>query len=580
MPSSSSQAERDRGRAPRVPMGCRWMVLVLVVCGAQAWPTQGVALRLHVRARAQVEAHVFARAGEVVVRGQLTDARGRGIANAAVNVTLAAPVAGPMGTGRHAQVTTRRAGRFEAVFPRAEVPLRALKVRLRATYAGDPSYGSAQVDRIAPVDKPRADVEVEVRPAVVSSDLSALAVSVYVGVAGVPLGQRAVRLAVDQVALPTLETGPEGWAEARVPLAKLLPAGLRTLSATVPDGAHVAGRTVRVPLDVRMALGVDLRRSERACPDDATCVEGEVRVHVGGGQTRPARNATVTLHADRTRLGSIGVEADGRFAARLRGDVLAELFAPGAIGVVAEARVPAPFHDVGWSPVLAVDVPPPTSPSEWIYVALLVALALGLAWRRWRDLVRERTLLAEQDAAAAGLPARQVRHVGDGDAGHVVRGCVLHGETGAPTAAVVVAQGPEAQRLVEADDHGRFDFGALRGGAWTLRVEAPEHEPLQVALTVPHDGTYDGCELLPRSCRAVARGRFAATVAHHTGRTVDWLRETPALVEPRWMRARRRGHGAIREAVDAADVALYGRKTDADALERLDAALGRTEEGA
>lgn len=555
-------------------------ILLFATVGATLLqPMRGDALRLQIRARAKVEAQVFSRGTDVVVRGRVRDARGRGISGVSVALSLTPPTAGPGGVGVHASARTGHTGHFEATWPRAKVPLRKEKTRVRAVFAGSPSHGAAKHDFVAHVGRPIADLEVEVHPARVTTDLKEVRISAFVGLVGVPQQGRDVLLTLDGVRVKSLSTQADGWAELRMPVSQLLPAGLHTLRVSTPDGHHINGRSVDVPVEVLHALAVTLRISSGPCDEGGTCIEGEVRSHRGSKQTAPVAGASITLHAERRRLGTLQAGSDGRFAARLRADVLAESFAPGAIGIVAEVRVAAPYYEVGWSPVIAVDVPPPSSPSEWLYGVFLLLVAAGFGLRRMGDLRRERALAKDLEAQAAGLPVNHVRHIGGAEAtaagGRAFRGVVLHGETGRPLPALLVLSGPDNHEI-EAST-GRFDVRDLAAGKWQVIVRAPEHEVLTLALSVPHDGTYDGCELLPHSCRAVVRGRFSAMIARHTGRAVDWRVETPALVEARWMRKRRRGHGAIRGAVNATDAALYGRRTEPSDLERVTQALAEAD---
>ncbi|MCO4761938.1 MAG: hypothetical protein KC502_10565 [Myxococcales bacterium] len=494
---------------------------------------------------------------------------------APVAVSLAPPTVGPIGVGVHRKTASGARGRFEIEVPTDRAPLREQRIRLRAQAADSPSHGSAVYDGVVHVGRPVADVEVEVHPTRVLTDLKEIRVSAFVGLAGVPSHNHVVNVAVDNRNLARATTGEDGWAEVSIAVKRLLPAGVHQLRVSTPATAHVNGRTVAKTIEVHVAVDVALHRITTGCEANSVCIEGSVRAHSDGATELPVKGAAVILHGERHQLGILRTNADGRFAARLRMDVLSDLFAPGAIGVVAEVRVPKPFHEVGWSPVVAVDIPPPSSPSEWLYLGFLSLIAMALVGRRWFDRRRERALADELAATAAGLPVLQVRHTGSGTDSTVLRGVVIHGESGQPSPATLILDGPQPQTVPAPT--GNFDISGLAVGRWTLRIMTTEHEPLDVVMTIPHDGTFDGCELLPRSCRAIVRGQFSATVNKHTGRAVDWRDETPARVEDRWMRARRRGHAAIRLAVEVTDAALYGRQTELSDAQRVSDALEETE---
>ena len=281
----------------------------------------------------------------------------------------------------------------------------------------------------------------------------------------------------------------------------------------------------------------------------------------------------MTLHAERQRLGSVPVQASGQFAARLRGDVLRNLFAPGVVGIVAEAVVAEPWHPPGWSDVVAIDLPAPASILVWLYAGLVAALIAGLLWRRWRDRRRELALADELAAAVAGLSPVRVRSVAAGGRGDWLTGAILDGERGRPTAGTLLLVGPgEASIAVDAID-GRCEIGPLVPGSWRLTVDVAEHAPFALQFDVPHDGIFDGCELLPRSCRAVVRGALSERVEAASGKGVDWQRETPRLAEKRWLGGRRRGHVRIRAAVTAVEAALYGRTASREVVAAVEHGL-------
>ncbi len=281
-----------------------------------------------------------------------------------------------------------------------------------------------------------------------------------------------------------------------------------------------------------------------------------------------------------SRLLQVAADEQGRFFARLDGDVMRRAFGTGDIGVVARGRLATPFSEPGWSEVVALRAPLPESMSQWLYAALLALMAAALVWRRVRDRLRERALARELEDIAAGLPTTSVRRAGTGGiAMRDLRGTVLHGENGRPTPATVELRDGEGAlvRGFDAPD-GRVFVEGMDDGDWVLRVQVDEHEPLELGVRIPHDGIYDGCELLPRSHRAVVRGAYAGVIRRASERAMDWRRETPRMAEPRWLSASRRGHALIRDAVARVERAVYGRPTSAAHVRAAREAIEAAEE--
>jgi hypothetical protein len=248
---------------------------------------------------------------------------------------------------------------------------------------------------------------------------------------------------------------------------------------------------------------------------------------------------------------------------------------------VVRAQVPAPFHEIGWSPIAVLELRAPPSLSGWVYGAALLGLA-GLAVAgRLRARRREKALLDQREADEAGLPSQAVRRVGDGGLEScLLRGCVVHGETGRAVAAQLLLTSAAGDALVAEIDcpDGLFHIDSLRPGHYRLYVRCIEHEVLALSVELPHDGTFDGCALLPASCRAVVRGSFAASVRRFTGRPIDWAVETPREVEPRWSGSVRRGQGEVRDAVRKVERALYGAHTEPEVADAARKAVQQVEE--
>ena len=581
--------------------GTRW---ILVLAATLLWPTLAEAhrLRLRVRTNLTLTAATATQLGEVVIGGRLLDARGRGVAGRPVAVSIrwlglpqgpselalaATPGTAPGGTGDTSrEVVTGSTGGFRATWPRTELPMRRGRLAVRASFLGNDALAGSDEETVFDLDQARGEVRLEVEPLRLSTDLDAAKVAVFAGVEGQPLAGRPVTLRIDGHPVAVLRSGADGWIETQLSLKRLLPTGTRNLSAEMEGTRDIRGARAQVALQVAVAVEVALAVRQDDCPQARICLQGRVLVHRGEGRLEPPKQAALMIDAQQVRLGHVPVRADGRFAVSLNSEALSERFGPGPLAVVALADVPQAFHLTGLSDVVAIDVPPPPALSHWLYLALIMVLAVGLAWRRWQDRRRERSLAEELAAVAAGLPVQAVRRVGTGGLDvHLLRGTVIHGENGRPVAARVGAfplpeeldQMGEEGILLDCHD-GRFRFGPLTPGDWLLRVECEEHEPLEIPLLVPHDGTFDGCELLPRSCRALVRSALGRAVHRRTGTAVDWWRETPRGLEPRWRAALRRGHREVRVAVSAADSALYGRKTEMVELGQVRANIERVDE--
>lgn len=569
------------------------------------WPFAAAGHRLRVRARTSMTltATDLPATAEIVIGGRLLDARGRGVSGRPVSVrvtwlesgaavvaavpTPGAAAAQPKAPGEMSRtVTTGINGVFRTRWKRSQLPLRTGRLQVHCSFFGNDTFAGAEQVTLFDLAQARGQVRLEVEPMRSSTDLTSVKVAVFAGVEGQPLAGRRLKLQVDGRPLNVFYSGPDGWVERQVAMASLLPPGTRRLSVEMSGSRDVSAARAEVAIEVAVAVDVALALRQQDCPEGRICLQGRVLVHRGDGHRVPPTAAAVMIDAERVRLGHVPLREDGRFAVSLNAEALSARFAPGPLPVVALAEVPQAFHLTGLSEVVAVDVPPPPSLSHWLYLGLIALVVLGMVWRRWQDRRRERRIAEELAAAAAGLPVQSVRRSGAGGIDlHGVRGVVLHGETGRPVAArVLVTPVPVEGELLPGEmaaldcPDGQFRLGPLAAGSWQLEVSCAEHETLNLALELPHDGTFDGCEVLPNSCRALVRSALGRAVRRRTGKAVDWWQETPRAVEPRWRAALRRGHREARAAVAAAERALYGRKTEPGDLHEVRSAIERVEE--
>lgn len=556
-----------------------------MLCAVVTTCVPAAALRLRVRARATATVQAHRVSGGAIIRGQLHDVRGRPVAGVAVQLSVQRVQRGAaddderVGPPETMTAQTSMRGMFEG---RVAQLAGDHDLRVTARFAGTPQFAATQIARRLAPGKLQPKLEVQVKPALLTTDVEALDVAVFVGGPLEPLDDRVVKVQVDGQLRAALRTGPDGWATWRPATSALMPLGAHEISFEAPETASENAAFGRAAVELHRATVVALRATEsiagKACGARQVCLAGEVAGVEPGGRLVPAAAATVSLHANRGRLIDTVADDAGRFAVRLDGDVLRRALGTGDIGVVARAQLPEPFSEPGWSPIVALRAPLPQTISQWLYAALLALMAGWLVWRRIADRMRQRTLARELEDLAAGLPTATVRRAGSGGLRQrTVRGVVMHGETGRPARATVTVTSADGAAVQSADcPDGLVLLSEMQDGAWTLQVTVDEHEPLTLQVVIPHDGTFDGCELLPRSNRALVRGAYAGAIRRASDRPMDWRHETPKMAEVRWITASRRGHALIRAAVRAVDRAVYGRPTGLDqvraATEALDAA--------
>lgn len=592
----------------RRPFGlCLAALALLALPLLLSWARPALAARIRLQARTQLEVHAEQVQSELRVRGRLFELRGGGVAGASISVQ---PVDADGGTrpfgaasadGGHVPalplasvVRTDAGGRFEAVFPRILLPSDRESVQVKIVFAGDPGHARSDAALEVRLGQAAARLELSAEPARLTTDVAGTRLHVRGQVGSLPLAGRLVAIRIDHVEFANATLDEQGEAELDLPTASLVPKGVHTVIAELPPRADVAAASARLSVEVLGALRLSWHlhptrsggvpseaaaaRLGAGCGEDTICLEGSAAIADGRGGSIPASGAVITVHAARTRLGSVIASADGAFVVRLRLPVLAELLPPGPVGLVAEAELAEPWISPGWSEVVAIDVPRPVATLELIYGAILALLLVGLGWRLLRAHWRERRAALELAKVDAGLTTTM--RAGHGQERLRLRGRVRDGELGRPLPAALTLRGPgERSVQLATEDDGGFDFGELGAGGFRLTVEAEGHAQLEVVLEIPHDGAFDGCQLMPVSLRAVARHALSARVAAASGRGIDWSNETPRSAEPRWLAARRRGHARIRAAVRLAEAAIYGRRVDPAVVQGVQEALKSSDEG-
>jgi len=540
------------------------------------------ALRIQLRARTDLRLQATQEAAGLRLRGQLSDSRGAPVGGAAV---VFAVVTG-QGPTVDLQAMTNESGLFDALVARDRLPEAADLVHVEARFGGDPRLGESTAATTLDVQKLEAAIELHLETDRVAADAAPLEALLDVRSGELPIPGAPVQILIDGRALVLVRTAGDGHARASIPIEQLGQPGRHVVQAAVLPSEQFNEASAAARVEVHMGLAVELHvrpgSAGQTCALGDWCLQGSVSLLSAQGP-EPAPDCAISLHADRHLLGNLVSNADGRFAGVLRGAFVASLFAPGAVGLVAQAQSQQAFIDVGWSPIAVLDVPFPPQLSGWFYgVPVLLLLGVTLL-QRWRARRRERALLVRSEATSAGLPSEAVRRTSEvALPSCTLRGTILHGETGRPTPGTLTLQPFTATTLADPRcihcPDGWFDTGELPTGRYLLRVACQEHEELLLPVDLPHDGTFDGCELLPSSCRAIVRGSFAAALRRWTGRGVDWTSETPRDVEPRWASAARRGQGEIREAIRRVDRALYGARTESPEVRSARQAIHRVSE--
>lgn len=559
----------------------RWVGQMRTWCVAAAllFAQQAQGARIHVRSRTTLTVTVSAGPDGPQAEGRLVDARAMALSGAAV----AAHFVGEFGRGspRSVSATTDSEGRFRVLLVTdAAVPLSG-EIHVEAEFAGDAAHGEARAEATADLAKAQPTLELDLPTRRWSWSAAEWTATVTARVGNQPVASAPIQLAIDGRDVLLLRTDAKGQATARLPLTAVGGLGHHQVSAGI---AATEARNEAKGQDffdlygaIDVAVEVKAGAAGGRCGPDDFCLEGKATV-AGPLHPEALPLAAVMLYGDKQVIGNLVTDGDGRFAAVLRGEALQKYAKKGSLQLVVQVAAGRPWLDDGWSDVIPLQLAAPGAWQEWVaavsLAAALAALTIRAVWRRWR---RNQAELERQDHEA-GLPTDAlVPSSRRGEPSLCLRGVVLHGETAQPVAAQLVLTRADTFLEVPVQD-GHFEVLQVPPGSWFLHVACVDHEPLRLELEFPHDGRLNGCTLLPSSCRAVVRGTLSAALRKASGRGVDWSKETPRLVEPRWARHLRRGHLELREAVRAAERALYGRSARVETVQEVRAAITKVEE--
>ncbi len=566
----------SQGIRPRIWRGLAAQVAVAIgLAAALSQPAR--AARVHVRARSHLQLQAVARPSGAQIRGNLRDQRGDPIGGAAVAVHT---VDGEgRGAPRSQLAVTAVDGSFAVSVPSPSGDGAAQSIHAEATYAGDASHGEAQAELMADLGKAAAQVKVTLASTRWNRAGPAWSVTANATSDGEVLPAVPLALRIDGKQVLEMRTDSTGTAQASLAVGSVGGLGNHVATVELAPTDRLNGALDEVRFSLVDAVDVQIQvqpgREGQACGSDDWCLSGTARRQ---GEARPHGTAAVTIYADKQIIGTLVTDEQGRFAAVLRSEALERYARAGKVEIAAQVAGGRPFVDDGWSPVLSLALPQGPAWREWLAAGAVGLLLLGAGLRAlWRQR-QARLLRRELEDSAAGLHGDAIVF-GQQSAQPSFRlsGSVRHGETGRWMGAEIWLERGDLRVDVPCPQ-GQFALDALAEGDWTLRVRAADHELLSAELQMPHDGRYEGCTLQPTSCRAVVRGSLAEAVRKASGRGVDWGRETPRQVEPRWARYLRRGHLEVREAVRVSERALYGQRTDEQLVVDVKDALGRVEE--
>ncbi len=550
------------------------LALLLLLPTAQA-------MRLQLRARTLLHLQASQRPSQVFVHGQLSDARGLPAPGQAVALNLVAAAHRGIMPHVDALATTGADGRFEVAVDTERLGDQAQLLHVEAHFAGSPTLGGADAELTTDLHKLDTSLELRLESTRIGSDALSLGLEMDAMSGDVPVSQAEVQISVDSRQVLTARTPSDGRLAVRIPNADLGGPGSHVITAVL-QGTELLNpcnslQRFEMKGVVAVTLAIVAGQAGKPCASDDFCVSGSVHALAGSTQ-KPIAQAAVSLHVERHDLGTVPSDALGNFAVIVHSSALRHWFRPGALGLVARAQVPMPHYEFGLSPIVDLELQPPASLSGWIYGAAMLGLLGFVLLLRYRARRRERALLQQREADLAGLPTHALIPADQGLASCDVRGTVLHGETGRPTAARLQFWPMNGELHEIMSEDGGFSALALSPGQWRLQVHCEEHEILELMLQLPHDGQLDGCQLLPASCRAVVRGSFGASVRKFTGESMDWQVQTPREIEPRWSANLRRGQAELRDAVRKVERALYGARTPQDVAGQAKQALRRVEE--
>jgi hypothetical protein len=278
-------------------------------------------------------------------------------------------------------------------------------------------------------------------------------------------------------------------------------------------------------------------------------------------------------------LGSVLTDREGRFT--WRGDASgARSDAPQELALQARFESDAPWLGSSHSETQYLQLASESGPSP----LLLLLPCVGCLWLLWwldraASARRRQSAQAEDDGEAPTVgvhaaPPRRLRPTHWNVAGEIrdaTRRRAIQNAT-----VELIPDGGGDLLSVQPDARGRFDSGALKAGAWTVRVLAPGYAPSASRFTVPHRGEWSAASVRLESLRDAAVRAFepAARAVLPAGTPIG---QTTAREV--WQRAFRLGRGGepLRELTARVDRAAYGPQPPTlDDVERIAHDAGQT----
>lgn len=279
--------------------------------------------------------------------------------------------------------------------------------------------------------------------------------------------------------------------------------------------------------------------------DESRPLAGQLVAIVASLQDSPATRAFELVAA---------TDADGIFVTALSAVELQQLrdklnLPRERVRLEVRARVTSAdgLHAPSESAAVVLEIPtPPGVPLRWYLLGLALVVSfitlaqllrsgamvraldrLARAIRRFVERLRGKVLppivADDEPLFVTRFDAPERKHDRSSD---LLSGVVVDAHTRAPLLGTVVARSGDQREVARCDVRGNFRLGPLAHGAWSVTVEAPGHLGREVALELPHDGTYDGAQWALVAVHRSVREIFATTL-RGLGTPLAWGYATP-----------------------------------------------------